>query len=68
MASVSLGLNRGADQAPDKITIGAVAAAGNDVVLSVDLTKNLQETEIIEILEAFVRLLEDGRIPIVPNV
>lgn len=61
MASVSLGLNRGADQSPDQITLGTVAASGNDVVLSIDQTKNLTRLEVILIVEAFVRKLEDGR-------
>jgi hypothetical protein len=68
MASVSLGLNKGADQSPDKITIGTVAASGNDVVLSIDLTKTLRNVEVILILEAFIRRLEDGRLDLLNRV
>lgn len=68
MASVSLGLNRGADQSPDQITVGTVAASGNDVVLSIDQTKNLTRLEVILIIEAFKRDLEDGRFASVPGL
>lgn len=61
MASVSLGLNRGADQSPDNITVGTVAASGNDVVLSIDSTKAVTRLEAILICQAFIRKLEDGR-------
>lgn len=68
MASVSLGLNKGADQSPDKITIGAVAASGNDVVVSIDLTKTLRNIDAILILQAFIRRLEDGRLDLLTRV
>lgn len=68
MASVSLGLNRGADQSPDKITVGTVAASGNDVVLSIDKTKSLTNEDVILIVKAFERFLEDGRLNKLPNV
>lgn len=61
MASVSYGLNRGADQSVDQITVGTVAASGNDVVLSIDKTKSLNHNDVIEIVKAFIRRLEDGR-------
>lgn len=62
MASVSYGLNRGTDQSPDAITIGSVAASGNDVVLSIDKTKSLNTEDVILICQAFIRRLEDGRL------
>lgn len=68
MASVSLGLNRGADQSPDEITVGTVAASGNDVVLSIDKTKSLTNEDVILIVKAFERFLEDGRLNKLPNV
>lgn len=68
MASVSLGLNRGADQSPDKITIGTVAASGNDVVVSIDKTKNLTNEDVILILQAIERRLEDGRTDLLTSI
>ncbi len=62
MASVSYGLNRGTSQLPDLITVGSVAASGNDVVLSMDLTKSLTTNDVVEIVKAFIRRLEDGRL------
>jgi hypothetical protein len=68
MASVSFGLNRGADQSPDQITVGTVAASGNDVVVSIDQTKNLTRLEVVLILQAIERYLEDGRNASIPGV
>lgn len=61
MASVSFGLNRGADQSPDAITVGTLAITTNNVELRWDNTKSLTKREIIEIMKAFERRLEDER-------
>lgn len=61
MASVSFGLNRGALDSPSKITVGTLAVTTNDVELRWDNTKSLTRRDIIEILKAFERRLEDGR-------
>lgn len=63
MASVSYGLNRRADQGPERITVGTLAVTTNDVELRWNnaLTNPLQRREIIDILGAFIRRLEDGR-------
>lgn len=61
MASVSYGINRGANSQPDAITVGSVAASGNDIVLSIDKTKSLNHNDVIRACEAFIRRLEDGR-------
>lgn len=68
MASVSFGLNRGADQSPDQITVGTVAASGNDVVVSIDQTKNITREEAFLILEAISRYILDGRNASLPGV
>lgn len=68
MASVSYGLNRGADQSPDKITVGTLAVSTNDVEVRIDKTKNLNHQDVILILQAFIRRLEDGREKDLPNV
>lgn len=68
MASVSLGLNRGAEDQPDKITVGVLAVSTNDVELRIDQTKNLTRLEVILILQAFQRELEDGRFASVSGV
>lgn len=52
MASVSYGLNRRADQSPERITVGTLAVTTNDVELrwNNSLTNPLQRREIIDIL------------------
>lgn len=69
MASVSYGLNRGVEDQPEDITIGTVAASGNDVVLSIDLTKSLNVKDVVLILQAFTRRLEgnEGTVDIANN-
>lgn len=62
MASVSYGLNRNTDTSPDAITVGTLAVSTNDVELRMDKTKSLQAQDIINILNAFIRRLEDGRL------
>lgn len=61
MASVSLSLNRGADNQPDKVLVGTLAISASDVELRIDQTKNLTRTEMLDILDAFKRKIEDGR-------
>jgi len=64
MASVSLGQNRGQYQSaiPDSLTVGTVAASGNDMVFSADLTKSLTKIDAIQFLESCIRYLEDDRL------
>lgn len=62
MASVSYGLNRDVvDMGPDRITVGTLAVTTNDVELRWDNTKGLTRDNIIRIIRAFERRLEDGR-------
>jgi hypothetical protein len=61
MASVSFGLNRGFESQPDTVLVGTLAVSSRDVELRWDNTVGLQRREIIEILEVFIRRLEDGR-------
>lgn len=62
MASVSFGLNRDVvDMGPDRITVGTLAITTNDVELRWDNTKGLTRENIILILKAFERRLEDQR-------
>lgn len=62
MASVSFGLNRDVvDMSPDQITVGTLAITTNDVELRWDNTKSLTRENIIIILKAFERRLEDQR-------
>lgn len=61
MASVSFGLNRGAADRPNSITVGTLAITTNDVELRWDNTKSLTHQDIVEILKAFERRLLDGR-------
>lgn len=68
MASVSYGLNRGAPQAVEKITVGTLAVTTNDVELRWDATKSLTHDDVIQILQAFTRRLEDGRNTDLANV
>lgn len=68
MASVSLGLNRGADQSPDAITIGTLAVSTNDVEVRIDNTKGLTNADVIEILKAVERRLEDGRLDLLAGI
>ena len=68
MAGVSYGLDRGADQSPDKITVGTLTVTTNDVELRWDTTKHLTREDIFLILEAFGRRLNSGRNTDVANV
>jgi len=64
MASVSLGQNRGTYQGniPDALTVGTVAASGNDMVVSFDLTKSINKMDAIDFLQHCIRYLEDDRL------
>ena len=59
MASVSYGLNRGEDQNPDTIHVGTQAVSTYDVELRMDKTKNLNRDDVILILKAYIRRLEN---------
>lgn len=61
MASVSFGLNRGADSQPDKVTVGTLAVSTNDVELRIDATKGLTRQEITEITHRLLGEVNDGR-------
>ena len=62
MAILGLGYNRGADLSPDKITSQTTAQVGLcDVQVNIDLTKSLTREDVILILGAVERVLEDGR-------
>lgn len=61
MAYVSFGLNRNAPSYPEDITIGTNdGGAGNNVTLAMDQTASMSRLDVIQILEAFVRRLENG--------
>lgn len=68
MASVSYGLNRGADQSPNEITVGTLAVTTNNVELRWDATVGLERQDIILICQAFIRRLEDSSNGDVNNV
>lgn len=61
MASVSFGLNRGAGDQPDEVNLGTLAVSTYDIELRMDQTKNLTRTDVLLALDAFKRLIEDGR-------
>lgn len=68
MASVSFGLNRGADSQPDKIVVGTLAVTTNDVEVRIDNTKGLTRQEIVEILERIQGEVLDGRQNVLLNI
>ena len=62
MAFVSFGLNRGADDQPDKIALGTDdGGAGNDITLCINQAAGLTRQEVVLACEAMIRKLEDGR-------
>lgn len=61
MASVSFGLNRGADDQPDKINVGTQAVSTYDIELRMNQAKGLTRTDVLLALDAFKRKIEDGR-------
>jgi hypothetical protein len=63
MASYSYSLSFGADQSPDKITLGTSAPGAGNVELRVNAAATGASNEqVILILQAFIRRLEDGRL------
>lgn len=68
MASVSFGLNRGADSQPDQITVGTLAVSTNDIEVRIDNTKGLTRQEICEILDRIKYEVLDGRQAVLANV
>lgn len=61
MASVSYGLSRGETANPDNVLVGTLAVTTDDVEVRIDDTKGLTSGEIVEILKAIIRKVEDGR-------
>ena len=63
MAYVSLGLNLGADNEPDAVTIGTDdGGAGNNVTVCVNLAVALNNSDIVRILQVIETFLLDGRL------
>lgn len=60
MASIFLGLNRGADASPDQVTEGA-STGSTDVELRIDTGKSLTRAEVTRITERLLAALNDGR-------
>ena len=61
MASVYIGINRGAqDQGPDAITEGA-STGSTDVEVRIDTGKSLTRKDVILILEKIEGYIADGR-------
>lgn len=60
MASIFLGLNRGAADMPDQVVEGA-ATGGTDVELRIDTGKGLTREEITRITSRLLDALNDGR-------
>lgn len=64
MASIYIGLNRGVvDKGPDQVTEGS-SSGSTDVELRFDTGKGLTRLEIVEITNALIRYLEDGRVSV----
>ena len=64
MASIYVGLNRGAqDQGPDKVTEGASTGA-TDVELRFDTGKALTRKDINLLTRALLRYINDGRVAV----
>lgn len=70
MAYVSLGINRGAfEMQPDEIAIGSDdGGAGNNLTVSIDLTKGITRLDAVKMLESIIRRLEDNRFNDLVNV
>lgn len=63
MASFSYSLFFGADQSPDKIATGTAAPGAGNVELRITTTAvGCTSEQVILILQAFIRRLEDGRL------
>ena len=61
MASVSFGLNRGADSQPDQINVGTLAVTNNDLEVRIDNTKGWTSEEIDEYLKRIRDWILDSR-------
>lgn len=68
MASVSFGVNRGADSQPDQITVGTLAVTTSDVELRIDNTKGLTRNEITILVKRLLDEVNDGRQAVLANV
>ena len=62
MAATSYSLSYGADQSPDEIAVGTSVPGAGDVEVRINLDANTTAEQVILILEAFIRRLEDGRL------
>ena len=63
MASFSYSLSFGADQSPDEIAVGTAVPGAGNVELRVNAAATGASVEqVILILQAFTRRLEDGRL------
>ncbi len=65
MTNTYIGLNRGADQSPDQVAEGS-STQSTDVELRIDNSKSLTRLEIILIVQALERYIEDGRVTVLP--
>lgn len=62
MANVSFSLTRGeVDVSPDEIAVGTQAPAAGDVELRISTTNVPNRQDVIVLVEAFLRRLNDGR-------
>lgn len=68
MASVSFGVNRGADSQPDKITVGTLAVSTSDIELRIDNTKGLTRQEITILTLRLLDEVNDGRQAVLANI
>lgn len=68
MTQLYFGLNRGADQDPDKIVFTSGASGGTDVEVRVDDSKGLTRGDIFLILEAFDRYFCDTSRTTINNI
>lgn len=67
MASVSFGLNRGADSQPDQIVVGTLAVSTNDLEVRIDNTKGWTSEELTEYLERIKLWILDSRENVLAN-
>lgn len=68
MASVSFGLNRGADSQPDQITAGTLAVSTSDLEVRIDNTKGWTRQELKEYLGRIADYIIDGRDALLANL
>ena len=67
MASVSFGLNRGADSQPDKVNVGTLAVSTYDIEVRIDNTKGWTRQELREYLDRIADEIVDGRQAVLAN-